>query len=732
MKTEFQLNAKVQRILDEASEQFHNIAGVWMLTSDFLLYTIFCNENSKLAKFMTQFGHFEREYLISHKNSKNIERNISEYLQNIYEEKKDILMVFYETGYVICEELIRNCLTQNNNEKEYSEDLKGILLYAQELALEKGKEEIDEDSLLVALVQKPNLIWECLYDDDNMECYDDLAMQFCKSKYLDDTIDDWDELADTIKKLNDIVEVIQKYIKGGEYSIFDLPRVITIKEENDSGHIGEPPVESNENNKKMQSNKTNASKDDDYEIENMFKCLNDKFQKDEHKIICGRDKEIEKVFTIFQRREIRNVILTGAPGVGKTAIAEGIAESIVKGTCREEFKNKKVMSLDLNSLMENTKYVGQAQEKFKALNTYLETHPDVILFIDEIHTIIGAGRGSSSSQDLSNALKPVLAGGKVQVIGATTHEEYKKWICADGALNRRFEEIEVKEPSDKDLWKMLEGKRYQLTQYHKVEVSQEMFEKTVSEAAGYNINVANPARTVAHLDTAMVIAKNSNKKSLDVESILEVNKEGILKFKEGKEICLKEVMGTAYHEAGHYIVNKVLMNKYRKAKLISIIPAVDYVGVNVLENKETSIYYSKTKEYYINLIATVLAGSIAEELKGYNENSGRVSDMNNATKIAREMILKYGMISKSSNDLKLLGKQSNYDGLNCLSDRQKEELAQEVELILKEARIVARKTLIRQDKELEVIAESLKEFGSLTGEQAEELISAEKTVEDLR
>ena len=106
--------------------------------------------------------------------------------------------------------------------------------------------------------------------------------------------------------------------------------------------------------------------------------------------------------------------------------------------------------------------------------------------------------------------------------------------------------------------------------------------------------------------------------------------------------------------------------------------------------------------------------------------------MNNATKIAREMILKYGMISKSSNDLKLLGKQSNYDGLNCLSDRQKEELAQEVELILKEARIVARKTLIRQDKELEVIAESLKEFGSLTGEQAEELISAEKTVEDLR
>jgi ATP-dependent Clp protease ATP-binding subunit ClpC len=164
--------------------------------------------------------------------------------------------------------------------------------------------------------------------------------------------------------------------------------------------------------------------------------------------IVGREKEIERVSQILSRRKKNNPILIGEPGVGKSAIAEGLALRIVQRKVSRVLFNKRIVTLDLASLVAGTKYRGQFEERMKAVMNELEKSPDVILFIDEIHTIIGAG-GASGSLDASNMFKPALARGEIQCIGATTLDEYRQYIEKDGALDRRFQRVLV-EPASVD------------------------------------------------------------------------------------------------------------------------------------------------------------------------------------------------------------------------------------------------------------------------------------------
>jgi ATP-dependent Clp protease ATP-binding subunit ClpC len=156
--------------------------------------------------------------------------------------------------------------------------------------------------------------------------------------------------------------------------------------------------------------------------------------------VVGREKEIERVSQILSRRKKNNPILIGEPGVGKSAIAEGLALRIVQRKVSRVLFNKRVVTLDLASLVAGTKYRGQFEERMKAVMNELEKNPDVILFIDEIHTIIGAG-GASGSLDASNMFKPALARGEIQCIGATTLDEFRQYIEKDGALERRFQKV---------------------------------------------------------------------------------------------------------------------------------------------------------------------------------------------------------------------------------------------------------------------------------------------------
>ena len=214
---------------------------------------------------------------------------------------------------------------------------------------------------------------------------------------------------------------------------------------------------SDENHIKQNYDIKNALSDDEDDIDDSFKQkknqgnssktpILDSYSRDltkqaeEGKLdpIVGRLKEIERVSQILSRRKKNNPILIGEPGVGKSAIAEGLAIKIIQRKCSRVLFNKRIVTLDLASMVAGTKYRGQFEERIKALMGELEKNPDVILFIDEIHTMIGAG-GASGSLDASNMFKPALARGEIQIIGATTIDEYRKHIEKDGALERRFQ-----------------------------------------------------------------------------------------------------------------------------------------------------------------------------------------------------------------------------------------------------------------------------------------------------
>jgi len=188
--------------------------------------------------------------------------------------------------------------------------------------------------------------------------------------------------------------------------------------------------------------------------------------------IVGREKEIERVSQILSRRKKNNPILIGDPGVGKSSIAEGLALRIVQRKVSRLLFNKRVVMLDLASMVAGTKYRGQFEERIKALMAELEKEPDVILFIDEIHTIIGAG-GASGSLDASNMLKPALARGEIQIIGATTLDEYRKHIEKDGALERRFQKVQVEPATVEESMQILNNIKDRYEQHHNVNYTED-------------------------------------------------------------------------------------------------------------------------------------------------------------------------------------------------------------------------------------------------------------------
>ncbi|MCP4557796.1 MAG: ATP-dependent Clp protease ATP-binding subunit, partial [Herbaspirillum sp.] len=165
--------------------------------------------------------------------------------------------------------------------------------------------------------------------------------------------------------------------------------------------------------------------------------------------IIGREDEIERVCQILSRRKKNNPVLIGEPGVGKTAIAEGLAQRVVEGSVPQTLENKRVVTLDMASLVAGTKYRGQFEERLKAVMNEIISATDVIIFIDELHTIVGAG-GAEGSLDASNIFKPALSRGELRCIGATTLNEYRKYIEKDGALERRFQTVSVEPPSEAD------------------------------------------------------------------------------------------------------------------------------------------------------------------------------------------------------------------------------------------------------------------------------------------
>ncbi len=249
------------------------------------------------------------------------------------------------------------------------------------------------------------------------------------------------------------------------------------------------------------SNPTQGTASDLGEISDYATDLNESAKQGKIDPVIGRDTEIQRVIQILSRRTKNNPVLIGEPGVGKTAIAEGLAQRIVSGDVPDVLRNKRIISVSLSSMLAGAKYRGEFEERLKKVMDEVQEHDDMIVFIDEIHTLIGAG-ATEGAMDAANILKPALARGNFQVIGATTLDEYKKHIEKDAALERRFQPVQVGEPSEEDALSILKGLRDRYEAFHKVQITDEALAAAVHLSSRYIADRFLPDKAIDVMDEA--------------------------------------------------------------------------------------------------------------------------------------------------------------------------------------------------------------------------------------
>ncbi|MFD1158975.1 ATP-dependent Clp protease ATP-binding subunit ClpA [Roseovarius aestuarii] len=230
--------------------------------------------------------------------------------------------------------------------------------------------------------------------------------------------------------------------------------------------------------------------------------LNEKSRRGDVDPLIGRSHEVERCIQVLCRRRKNNPLLVGDPGVGKTAIAEGLAHKVVQGETPEVLSHTTIYSLDMGALLAGTRYRGDFEERLKAVVTELEDHPDAVLFIDEIHTVIGAGATSGGAMDASNLLKPALQGGKLRCMGSTTFKEFRQHFEKDRALSRRFQKIDVVEPNIEDTVKILKGLKPYFEEHHSVKYSADAIKSAVELSARYINDRKLPDKAIDVIDEA--------------------------------------------------------------------------------------------------------------------------------------------------------------------------------------------------------------------------------------
>ena len=346
--------------------------------------------------------------------------------------------------------------------------------------------------------------------------------------------------------------------------------------------------------------------------------------------VIGRDSEINRVLEILCRRTKNNPILIGEAGVGKTAIVEGLANKIVNDDVPALLKNKKIICLDMASSVAGTKYRGEFEERMKKILTELEENADVILFIDEIHTIMGAG-GAEGAIDASNIFKPSLARGKMRCIGATTKDEYKKYIECDGALDRRFQKVDIKEPKEDALKEILMKIKPLYETHHGVLISEKMIDKIISISKRYIHDRNEPDRSIDILDE--VCSKVSLKECSKEKKLHKLNIE-LRKVTENKnKLIINNDFKKAYilknkEEFLTSSINKLEASSYKAKKRVTEKDIID-----VIKSKIDIPILNITHEY-INKMEKVLKNNIIGEDDAIDEllNTSKRMQFNNSNK----------------------------------------------------------------------------------------------------
>lgn len=321
--------------------------------------------------------------------------------------------------------------------------------------------------------------------------------------------------------------------------------------------------------------------------------------------VIGREKEIEKTIEILLRRKKNNPILIGPAGVGKTAIVEGIANLMVSNSCPKFLLDKRIISLNIFSLVSGTKYRGEFEEKMKTLIKELEDNDDIILFIDEIHTMVGAG-GAEGAIDASNIFKPALARGLIRIIGATTLDEYKKYIEPDAALARRFQSVIVEEPDQNSVIKILTEIKPLYEKYHNIKISNDLIKEIVLLSNKYLTNRFEPDRSIDILDE--VCAKSSVIESKEEKKKKSLNKElEKIKYKKAQALEQNDFKKACFYKTKeNNILNELklirpIKKHVTKKDIIDIIKTkgnIKYSGID----KEQRIFYNNLESKLNNII----------------------------------------------------------------------------------------------------------------------------------
>lgn len=315
--------------------------------------------------------------------------------------------------------------------------------------------------------------------------------------------------------------------------------------------------------------------------------------------IVGREKEIERVVQILSRRTKNNPCLVGEPGVGKTAVVEGLAQKIASETIPELLKNKRVVSLDLSSMISGTKYRGEFEERINKVIEEVRLAGDVILFIDEMHTIIGAG-AAEGAMDASNILKPSLARGEIQLVGATTLDEYRKHIEKDAALERRFQPVQVEEPTEEETLEILRGIKDKYEMHHQVQITEEALVAAVKLSTRYIADRYLPDKAIDLIDEASskvrlraytspldvtgleeeLVALGKEKEQAIISEAYDIASE--IKQKENKvkeKIAAAKVEWEARHSKSHQVVSE--------EEIADIVSSWTHIPVKRLAEEET-------------------------------------------------------------------------------------------------------------------------------------------------
>jgi ATP-dependent Clp protease ATP-binding subunit ClpC len=304
------------------------------------------------------------------------------------------------------------------------------------------------------------------------------------------------KLLNKLKVDYDNVKEQFKFMITSEDDYLDSPKAESFSDDDDANEDDD-----SKQNPFSQSTSKTAKKSKTPVLDNFGRDLTALAEEDKLDPVVGREKEIQRVSQILSRRKKNNPLLIGEPGVGKSAIAEGLALRIIKRKVSRILFNKRVVTLDLASLVAGTKYRGQFEERMKAVMNELEKNDDIILFIDEIHTIVGAG-GATGSLDASNMFKPALARGEIQCIGATTLDEYRQYIEKDGALERRFQKVIVEPTTVEETIQILNNIKEKYEEHHHVEYTDEAIQACVKLTSRYMTERFLPDKAIDALDEA--------------------------------------------------------------------------------------------------------------------------------------------------------------------------------------------------------------------------------------